>query len=287
MHEAPHGGGHGGPFSGRVSRMHYDATLKSIFQTLPQRLLLLLAGQEATDLLPVEFSSVKRRLPDLVVRLRDASIFHLELQSSHDPDMAWRMLEYFLLIRGLYPSARIVQQVLYVGADSPAFATEIEENDLKFSYTVRDIREIDCQQMLESPHPEENLLAVLCQLQDERQTLRAILARIAVMAPKAGADALEKLVILAGLRRLGNTVKEEIRAMPITVNVMENEFLHDIFISGLQKGEATFLLRLLKQRFGSLPGWVPERVHAADATALETWGDRILTAHALEEVFQE
>ncbi|MBF0426540.1 MAG: hypothetical protein HQL66_12065, partial [Magnetococcales bacterium] len=201
--------------------------------------------------------------------------------------MAWRMLEYFLLIRGLYPSARIVQQVLYVGADSPAFATEIEENDLKFSYTVRDIREIDCQQMLESPHPEENLLAVLCQLQDERQTLRAILARIAVMAPKAGADALEKLVILAGLRRLGNTVKEEIRAMPITVNVMENEFLHDIFISGLQKGEATFLLRLLKQRFGSLPGWVPERVHAADATALETWGDRILTAHALEEVFQE
>ncbi|MBF0426773.1 MAG: hypothetical protein HQL66_13240 [Magnetococcales bacterium] len=45
--------------------MHYDATLKNIFQTLPQRLLLLLAGQEATDLLPVEFSSVKRRQPDL------------------------------------------------------------------------------------------------------------------------------------------------------------------------------------------------------------------------------
>ncbi|MBF0426238.1 MAG: DUF4351 domain-containing protein [Magnetococcales bacterium] len=165
--------------------------------------------------------------------------------------------------------------------------------------------------MLESPYPEENLLAVLCRLQDERQTLRAILARVAMMAPKAGADALEKLVILAGLRRLGNTVKEEVKAMPITVNVMENEFLRDIFADGelkgirigeergIQKGiqigkqqthlkgEAALLLRQLKQRFGSLPDWVPERVNAADATALETWGDRVLTASSLREVFGE
>ncbi|MBF0425243.1 MAG: DUF4351 domain-containing protein [Magnetococcales bacterium] len=239
----------------------------------------------------------------MVVRLRDGSIFHLELQSGHDPDMAWRMLEYFLLIRGQHPDARIVQQVLYVGADPLAFVTEIEETDLRFRYTVRDIREIDCQKMLESPYPEEDLLAILCRLQDERQTLRAILARIAMMAPKAGADALEKLVILAGLRRLGNTVKEEVKAVPITVNVMENEFLYDIFIKGRSegiqegiqigeqqthlKGEAALLLRLLKQRFGSLPDWVPERVHAADATALETWGDRVLTAPTLQELFGE
>ncbi|MBF0426511.1 MAG: DUF4351 domain-containing protein [Magnetococcales bacterium] len=281
--------------------MKYDATLKDIFQTLPQRLLLLLTGQEASDLLPVEFSSVKRRQPDLVVRLRDESIFHLEFQSGRDPDMAWRMLEYFLLIRGLYPSARIVQQVLYVGAEPCAFATEIEETDLRFCYTVRDLREIDCQQMLASPCLEENLLAILCRLQDGRQTVRAILARVAVMEPKARMDALEKLTILAGLRRLGTTVKEEVKAMPITVNVMEDEFLRDIFVrvrsegvqEGIQigerqthlKGEAAFLLRQLRQRFGTLPDWVPERIHAADATALETWGDRVLTASSLRDVF--
>ncbi|MBF0425795.1 MAG: DUF4351 domain-containing protein [Magnetococcales bacterium] len=271
--------------------MKYDATLKDIFQTLPQRLLLLLTGQEASALLPVEFSSVKRRQPDLVVRLRDETIFHLELQSGNDPDMAWRMLEYFLLIRGLYPTARIVQQVLYVGTDPPAFATEVEETDLRFRYTVRDIREIDCQRMLESPQLEENLLAVLCRLQDERQTLRVILTRMAALAPKAKADALEKLVILAGLRGLGTTVREEENTMPITIDVMENDYLRDIFargeLKGHREGEAALLLRLLKRRFGALPGWVPERVHAADAATLETWGDRVLTASSLEEVFAE
>ncbi|MBF0426574.1 MAG: hypothetical protein HQL66_12235 [Magnetococcales bacterium] len=262
--------------------MKYDATLKSIFQTLPQRLLLLLTGQEAAALLPIEFPSVKRRQPDLVVRLADESIFHLEFQSGHDPDMAWRMLEYFLLIRGRYPTARIVQQVLYVGTGTPAFLTEIEEIDLKFRYTVRDIREIDCQRMLESPCLEESLLAVLCRLQDDRRTLRVLLARIAVLEPKAKADALEKLVILAGLRRLEITVKEEVKEMAITVDVMENEFLRDIFI----RGEATLLMRLLRQRFGSLPGWVDERVRAANAATIETWGDRILTAPSLREVFE-
>ncbi len=58
--------------------------------------------------------------------------------------------------------------------------------------------------------------------------------------------------------------------------------------NGHLKGEATLLLRLLKQRFGpQLPGWVDERVRTADATTIELWGDRILTAQSLEEVFRE
>ncbi|MBF0425436.1 MAG: hypothetical protein HQL66_06430 [Magnetococcales bacterium] len=55
---------------------------------------------------------------------------------------------------------------------------------------------------------------------------------------------------------------------------------------GHLKGEAALLLRQLKQCFGPLlPEWVGERVAIADATTLELWGDRILTAQSLEEVF--
>ncbi|MBF0426272.1 MAG: Rpn family recombination-promoting nuclease/putative transposase [Magnetococcales bacterium] len=53
------------------------------------------------------------------------------------------------------------------------------------------------------------------------------------------------------------------------------------------KGEATMLLRLLKQRFGSLPGWVEERIAAANAADMERWGDRVLTAPSLDAVFAE
>ena len=71
------------------------------------------------------FPSVKKRLPDLVVRLADGSIFHLELQSDTDEIMVWRMLEYYVLIRSLYPDAVLIQQVLYVGPKRPSFTPSL------------------------------------------------------------------------------------------------------------------------------------------------------------------
>ena len=113
----------------------------------------------------------------------------------------------YALIRGLYPDAVLIQQVLYVGPERPSFTTIIEEKTLQFRYSVRDIRDIDCRQMLSSPCLEENLIAVLCRSEDARGTIREIMARIAKLPPKERADALEKLIILAGLRKLETIVK--------------------------------------------------------------------------------
>jgi trimethylamine:corrinoid methyltransferase-like protein len=54
---------------------------------------------------------------------------------------------------------------------------------------------------------------------------------------------------------------------------------------GVQKGEATLLLRLLERRFGPLPDDITSRVHAAATTVLEEWGLRVLDAENLAEVF--
>jgi len=56
---------------------------------------------------------------------------------------------------------------------------------------------------------------------------------------------------------------------------------------GLQLGEATLLQRLLLRRFGSLPAWVERHLQAADQAQLEGWGDRVLEAESLEDVFGE
>jgi hypothetical protein len=53
---------------------------------------------------------------------------------------------------------------------------------------------------------------------------------------------------------------------------------------GLKQGRQSFLLMLLQTRFGALPDDVIERVNAADAEALDTWGRRVLTAGNLAEV---
>ncbi|MBF0621629.1 MAG: DUF4351 domain-containing protein [Magnetococcales bacterium] len=54
---------------------------------------------------------------------------------------------------------------------------------------------------------------------------------------------------------------------------------------GEQKGEVKLLLRLLGRRFGALPNWIVEKVTVADQSVLELWGDRVLDAQSLDDVF--
>ena len=96
------------------SRSQYDTTLKDLFAEPPQRLLQALVGQQAVRMLPVEFASTQKRIPDLVFLMADDSIFHLELHASAE-GVDWRMLGYYVPIRQRYPNQRLVQKVLYVG----------------------------------------------------------------------------------------------------------------------------------------------------------------------------
>ena len=55
---------------------------------------------------------------------------------------------------------------------------------------------------------------------------------------------------------------------------------------GRQEGEFNLLSRLLTRRFGELPEAVVARLKSADSTLLELWGDRVLDASSLDEVFR-
>ena len=55
---------------------------------------------------------------------------------------------------------------------------------------------------------------------------------------------------------------------------------------GILKGEAIFLVRLLERRFGTLDETSRARILQADSETLLKWGDRVLTATTLAEVFK-
>ncbi len=55
---------------------------------------------------------------------------------------------------------------------------------------------------------------------------------------------------------------------------------------GLQQGEAELLLRLLERRFGPVDETVRTRVRSADSQTLLIWGERILVAQTIEEIFR-
>ncbi len=55
---------------------------------------------------------------------------------------------------------------------------------------------------------------------------------------------------------------------------------------GVVKGEIKLLMRLLERRFGSLSNDLKDRVTKADADTVELWGDRVLDASSLDDVFK-
>jgi predicted transposase YdaD len=264
--------------------MRYDITLKSLFHGLPERLLELLTGHRPIETLTVEYPTVQRRLPDLVLRLDNGSNYHLELQSDIDPEIAWRMLEYYSLICR-HDDRPLQQQVLYVGSADNTLAAGLQRDRLRYEYDVIDMREIDGELLLRSPSIEDNILALLCRLTDERDAVRALLARIGQLDANARADALEKVVILAGLRNLKPLIEQEIDQMPITVDIMQNPFLREAFDKGRQEGEHVLLVKQLEQRFGPLPDDVLRRLETAAPELLEQWGLALLAARTLDEVF--
>ena len=132
--------------------------------------------------------------------------------------------------------------------------------------------------------------------------MREILTRVAPLPRKMRADALVKLTALSGLRELDEVVYQEINRMPITVNLMENAVFRNLYRKGEAEGEAkgeargealgakrggiALLRRLLERKFGPLPEWVLQTLETADFDSLPVWGERVLNAQSLEEVFR-
>lgn len=280
--------------------MKYDATLKELFQNLPEKLLEILIGKEvkAAELLPVEFPSVSAKRADLLLRLKDGKIHHLELQTGDDDKMPWRMLEYFYLIYRQYKEEPH-QIVLYLGNKTSNIVSSIELSRLEFSYILIDIKEIDASLLLESEKLSDNILAILCKVNNVRETIRYILSKIIILSGQDRTTALTQLLILAGLRTWKVIALEEVKLMPLTFSIEENEFLLDVFQQGEQKGFQKgrqegrqeelqeVVKQLLEKKFGVLPKEAISKIELADLETLQQWVLRIFDANLLDDFFQQ
>ena len=56
-------------------------------------------------------------------------------------------------------------------------------------------------------------------------------------------------------------------------------------LQGMQKGEATILLRQMKKKFGEVPKNAEARIEQADSDQLLEWSENVLTATTVDEVF--
>jgi predicted transposase YdaD len=264
-----------------------------------------LTGARPVELLSVEFGSLERRVPDLVSRLDDGRIFHLEVQSANDLRMPQRMLRYWLLLRERFEGVPVVQHVLYLGEQRCSMAAYIEEESVSYRYHLTDIRDVDEEVLLQSGSAAERMLAILSRTQDQRATIRRILASWMETSGRERADLVGNLMILSGLRRMKGVVAEEAHNMSFTIDYMENETIRGWVEQGIQKGidqgirqgldqgirqgldqgQASLLSIQLTKRFGALPPEVEEKLRSGHSEQLKRWALRLMDAPTLDEVF--
>lgn len=221
---------------------------------------------------------------DLLGTTSEGDLIHIELQSANDADTALRMAEYALRI---YRQFRKFpkQIVLYVGEPKLRMTAELGTADFIFRYGLMDIRELDGASLLASNRIEDNLLAILTRLGDRTAAIREILVRIANLDEPARRAAFARFLIISGVRRLAQTIKEETQKMPILNDILEHEVIGPAILQGRQEGRRDVLRSVLVRRFGPIPDWAEERLASLSADDLDGLVTRILDASCLEEIF--
>jgi len=270
----------------------YDAALKSVLQRLTGSVLEQLTGFKVSRWHNVELPAVQNRRADMLGETGDGVLVHIELQSTNQTFMALRMLEYATAIHRRFD--RFPQQiVLYVGQSRLRMRARIEGPALDYSFRIIDIRTLDCEPLIASSHVEDNVIAVLARLRNERDAVRRILHRIAGSAPQRRTAALAELMLLAGLRDLGPTIEREVKQMPILNDIMDHPVLGRERKRGIQMGlerglqrERQTVLRMVNKRFGPVPAAVRQRIEAFSAAKLERTALRLLDANSLEDALK-
>ena len=222
-----------------------DITLREIISKLPYKFIEILTGKKGVKLLDTSLPNVKDKRADLLVELEDKTIFHLELQTFNDKNMPLRMLEYYLLIREKYKTNKIEQMVLFIG-ENLNMISSLNENKLNFSYILKDIKEINCNELINSNDLEDKILAVLCKIEDENKYINGIINEILKLDENKRKDYIKKLLSLSRYRtkineKLIANIKE--RVMPITIDLRNDPYFKEGLQQGIQQGIQQGLLK--------------------------------------------
>lgn len=87
-------------------------------------------------------------------------VLHLEFQVADEPEMVYRMAEYYIMLERKY-QLPIKQYVIFLGSKTPQMVTQLDRANLKFDFPLIAFSALDYRIFLHCKRPEEVLLSIL------------------------------------------------------------------------------------------------------------------------------
>ncbi len=190
------------------------------------------------EIINQEFTRVESRESDLLFKNGD-EIVHIEIQNNNHKQMHLRMHRYYSDILFLYEEYKISQYMVYMGKEKCNMKSEIKRDRIDYSYDIINIRDIDCQELIQSNDPSAIALSILCDFkgQDKQTVINTILRKLRELNDDHAFEKyLEMVTLYSTNRGLEENVKQGVEML--TVDIEKIPFFQD----GVKLGakEATF-----------------------------------------------
>jgi hypothetical protein len=179
-------------------------------------------------------------------------VLHIEFQVSNEPEMVYRMAEYFVMLSRRY-KMEVRQYVIYLGSGRPSMATQLRQGATVFQYQLINFSAIDYKLLLSAKDPRIKMLAILGDFKGTSpgQVVKDIAKQVIETSDGefAGRRHVRQLKILMKLRNLVGKLVDMDSIAPY-MSVERDVFYHwgqkKGLEKGLVKGETKKATRLVK-----------------------------------------
>ncbi len=228
----------------------YDKIFKENIEAVIPSLMLNVLGISAIAIeeLPDDIQHTKERKPDVLKKITDNQantfVLQIEFQVADEQEMVYRMAEYNVMLARKY-KLPIRQYVIFLGKDEPKMPQILQNTHLRYEFTLIRLSELDYHIFLNSNNPEEIILSVLANFQQENEEdiLKQIISRIDenTESDLSLKRYFNQLRILAQLRNLDIKFENAMESIAKYIN----EERDVLYLRGQKKAEERFVKNLL------------------------------------------
>lgn len=163
----------------------YDKILRENLEAIIPGLMENVLGITAvsSEELPDDVQHTKERKPDVLKKITDREgntyVLQIEFQVANEPEMVYRMAEYYIMLERKY-QLPIRQFVVFLGSKTPQMVTRLDRLNLTFDFPLIAFAGLNYRLFLHSDRPEDVLLSILANFGGDNveTALRQIIQRV-------------------------------------------------------------------------------------------------------------